>query len=105
MGVPVVTLAGDRHAARVGASLLTAIGHPEWIAASEEDYVQIACALAADAAGRRELRGSLREQLRASPLLDHAGQARRFGAAIRAGWRDVIAIPECARQAAVAAPA
>ena len=27
----VVALAGDRHIARVGASLLTAVGHPEWI--------------------------------------------------------------------------
>ena len=31
MGVPVVTLAGDRHASRVGVSLLQAAGHPEWV--------------------------------------------------------------------------
>ncbi len=51
MGVPVVALAGDRHAARVGASLLTAIGHPEWIAHSAGDYIRIAAALAVDRGG------------------------------------------------------
>jgi len=83
MGVPVVALAGDRHAARVGASLLTAIGHPEWIARTAAEYIRIAAAVAADHSG--ENRGaSLREQMRRSPLLDHRAQAARFGAALRA---------------------
>jgi predicted O-linked N-acetylglucosamine transferase (SPINDLY family) len=88
MGVPVVTLAGDRHVARVGASLLTAVGHAEWIAHSREDYIRIALGLARDIGRRRELRTGLRESLRRSPLLDHAGQAERFGAALRACWED-----------------
>jgi len=87
MGVPVVTLVGDRHIARVGASLLTALGHPEWIAESRKDYVRIAAALARDAALRRGLRAGLREEMGRSLLLDHAGQAGRFGAAVRACWR------------------
>ena len=36
MGVPVVSLIDDRHAARVGLSLLTAIGHPEWASENED---------------------------------------------------------------------
>jgi len=88
MGVPVVTLAGDRHIARVGASLLTAIGRPEWVAQSREEYIRIAVSLARDTAGRRELRTGLRPALLATPLLDHAGQAARFGAAVRSSWRD-----------------
>jgi predicted O-linked N-acetylglucosamine transferase (SPINDLY family) len=87
MGVPVVTLAGDRHAARVGVSLLTAIGHPEWIARDWTDYVVIATALANDTTGRAVWRQSLRGELRRSALLDHAGQAVGFGAAVRECWQ------------------
>jgi predicted O-linked N-acetylglucosamine transferase (SPINDLY family) len=88
MGVPVVTLRGDRHAARVGASLLTAAGHPEWIADDETSYVRIAAELAADVSRRTALRTGLRDEMKRSPLLDHAGQAARFGAALRACWVD-----------------
>jgi predicted O-linked N-acetylglucosamine transferase (SPINDLY family) len=88
MGVPVITLAGDRHAARVGVSLLTAAGHPEWIAHDWEDYLARAVALAGDPQKLAEGRTGLREDLRRSPLLDHAGQAARFGAALRAMWAE-----------------
>lgn len=88
MGVPVVTLAGDTHASRVGASLLKAVGVPELIATSEEDYVRIAAALAGDAAGLASLRGVLREKMRASELCDAAGFCRAFEAAIRGMWRE-----------------
>lgn len=92
MGVPVVTRAGDRHASRVGVSLLTAVGHPELIAADNEAYVRIAAELAADAPRRASLRAQLRSALRASPLLDHAGQAARFGAAVCDCWRKSLEI-------------
>jgi protein O-GlcNAc transferase len=39
MGVPTVTLRGDCHACNVGVSLLSAIGCPEWIASSAEQYM------------------------------------------------------------------
>jgi predicted O-linked N-acetylglucosamine transferase (SPINDLY family) len=87
MGAPVVTLRGDRHVSRVSASLLTAIGRSEWIAESPADYVIIAAKLAADRASLRETRASLRGAMQASALLDHAGQAARFGAALRECWR------------------
>lgn len=86
MGVPVVSRSGDRHVSRVGASLLTAIGHPEWIAENDDAYVRIATELAQDAGRRRDVRARLRSELRASPLLDHAGQAARFGRALEQCW-------------------
>ena len=47
MGVPVVTLAGDRHASRVGVSILTSLGLTELVAHSPDEYVAIAVRLAA----------------------------------------------------------
>ena len=88
MGVPVVTLAGDHHAARVGVSLLTAIGRREWIARDWADYAAIAVALAKNAAGRAVWRQSLRGEMQCSALLDHGGQAARFGRAVRQCWQN-----------------
>ena len=86
MGVPVVSLLGDRHASRVGASVLAAVGHLDWIASDETGYVAIARDLASNPERLKSLRQTLREDLRKSVLLDHAGQAARFGAALRACW-------------------
>lgn len=88
MGVPVVSLIGDRHAARVGLSLLTAIGHAEWAAESEEHYIEKAVTLAQDRALRSQLRESLRSEVSASILCDHKGQATRFQDALRQIWTD-----------------
>jgi predicted O-linked N-acetylglucosamine transferase (SPINDLY family) len=82
MGVPVVTLLGDRHAARVGASILRAIGMEECIAPSEDEYVRIASDLARDRARLAALRASLPARLPASPLCDAPAFARRFADAM-----------------------
>ncbi|MFM7052104.1 MAG: hypothetical protein ACKOYN_08245 [Planctomycetota bacterium] len=87
MGVPVVALEGDRHAARVGASLLRAAGAPELVAGSEDAFVAIASGLAADPGRLMELRAGLRGRLAASALLDRDMYARRFHEALRRAWR------------------
>jgi predicted O-linked N-acetylglucosamine transferase (SPINDLY family) len=74
MGVPVVTLAGDRPFTRSGASLLSNVGLQELIAATPESYVRIACALATDKERLAGLRTGLRGRMRASPLTN----AKRF---------------------------
>ncbi len=91
MGVPVVTLLGDRHAARVSASLLTAIGHPEWIAGTPEAYARIASDLIRDTAAITRLRASLRQDMLQSPLCDAAAYATRYFSAIRDCWRRACA--------------
>jgi len=97
MGVPVVSLCGDRHVSRVGASLLTAIGRTGWIAREADDTVRIAVALASDVAHLAAERSGLRARLAASSLMDHAGQAARFGAALRMGWTEWCARPTQSR--------
>src|SRR5262249_9028955 len=88
MGVPVVTLRGERHAARVGASILTALGLENLIAQTQDEYVKTAVKLARDRAGLAALRAGLRERMRTSPLCDGAGFARAVEAAYRTVWRD-----------------
>jgi predicted O-linked N-acetylglucosamine transferase (SPINDLY family) len=72
MGVPILTLPGQSFASRVGASLLTAIGMSELIAASRADYVVKALVLAAD----RTLKSRVAEAVRRSTLFDPVAFAR-----------------------------
>jgi protein O-GlcNAc transferase len=87
MGVPTVTLRGEVHAARVGASILTALGITEHIATTPKQYISRAAALARDTEALIRLRTELRQRLAASPLCDGAAYAARFGAVIRHAWR------------------
>ncbi len=87
MGVPVVTLLGDFHAARVSASLLSAVGLADLAAHGSAEYVRTAAALAADPARLAEIRRTLRSTMAASPLCDAKGHAFRFGQALRGMWR------------------
>jgi protein O-GlcNAc transferase len=88
MGVPVVTLSGDRHSARVGASLLAQINHREWVAQDVPSYVKIVTKLASDVAELSRLRAGLRAEVAASSLCNAQGFARAIEAAYRAMWRE-----------------
>ena len=81
MGVPVVTLAGNRHAGRVGASLLTRVALVDCIAADDADYVEIALRLAEDIPALAERRAGLRQRVKDSPLCDAAGFTAHMEAA------------------------
>ena len=87
MGVPVITLAGDRHAGRVGASLLAAVGFEAGIAATPEDYVLSARLLAGQPKLLATARRNLRADLARSPLRDHPAHARAVEEAYRAVWQ------------------
>jgi predicted O-linked N-acetylglucosamine transferase (SPINDLY family) len=86
MGVPVLTLAGDMHASRVGVSILTGVGLGEFICSNDSDYVTRAAALAGDRSRLVELRASLRQRLLASPVCDAAVFTERFFASIETAW-------------------
>jgi len=82
MGVPVITLRGDRHASRVSASLLHCVGHPEWVAGSWEQFQEIAVALATNRRALAAIRVKLRLDLLDSQLCRHGEQSRLFGEAL-----------------------
>jgi protein O-GlcNAc transferase len=88
MGVPIVTLLGQRFASRTGASMLTAMGLQEFIAHSPEQYLAIAVALAADLPRLAALRGGMRARMLASSLMDGARCTRSLEALYRGLWTD-----------------
>ena len=90
MGVPVITLRGNRHAGRMTASVLTRVGMEEWIAPSAEEYVAIARQKAADLPMLAEFRGVLREKMRKSSLCDGAGFVKEVEKAYRECYKKKV---------------
>jgi protein O-GlcNAc transferase len=86
MGVPVITLGGDRFAARHSLSHLSAVGLPELIASDEDSYHSIATDLARDLPRLEALRSGLRERMAASPLCDGPRFTRNLEDAYRSMW-------------------
>jgi protein O-GlcNAc transferase len=84
MGVPLITIAGTWMGGMLAASFLQALGHPEWIARSEDDYVSIVRTLARDVDKRKQLRKSQRSRMANSELCDGAGLARSLEHAMEA---------------------
>jgi predicted O-linked N-acetylglucosamine transferase (SPINDLY family) len=86
MGVPFVTLQDRPSVGRLGSSILEGVGHPEWIARTEDEYVEIAVALASNLEKLADLRAGLRNEMEAGPLMDEPGFARKVEAAYREMW-------------------
>ena len=78
MGVPVITLCGSHYVSRMATAVLQGANLGEWVAYSEDQYLQLgiqaAKRLDAIRAGRRQLRA----QLQASPLGDASDLARQL---------------------------
>ena len=88
MGVPVLTCRGDRPSLRGAASMLLAMKLGEFVAASVEDYVAKAVAVAKAPEKLSGLRGTLRSRLAACPHLRAGEYARSVEEAYRRLWRD-----------------
>ena len=82
MGVPVLTCVGETMASRVAASQLRAIGLPELVTGSLDEYEARALALARDARYVAQLRQRLVANRRTTPLFDMARFTRNFEAAL-----------------------
>lgn len=86
MGVPVLTLQGDRFLSRQGVGLLMNADLPEWIATDADDYVARAVTLGKDLDALAAMRASLRQRVVASPIFDATAFAHNLEQALRAMW-------------------
>ena len=93
MGVPVVSLVGDRPASRIGGSLLRQAGLGELVAENEDEFIAIAAKLASDMPALAQIRAGMRARLGKSSLRDDAGFARAMEKAYRTAWRNWCQAP------------
>ncbi len=79
MGVPVLTRLGTSMISRQSASLIAAAGMDGWVARSPDELVRIAAERAGSPEALARERSTMRERLAASPLMDAAAFAAKFG--------------------------
>jgi predicted O-linked N-acetylglucosamine transferase (SPINDLY family) len=87
-GVPVVAKLGHGVASRLSGAILSAIGMTEWIAANDDEYVDIALKHAAMPERLRAIRHELPERIATSSGCDPVGYAKAVEAAYRMMWKD-----------------
>ena len=90
MGAPTLTRHGDEFRGRVGLSLWTQLGLPEFATASADEYARRAVQLATDLTALRDLRPTWRDRMRRSPLCDAAGFTRGLEAAYLRMWAAAV---------------
>jgi predicted O-linked N-acetylglucosamine transferase (SPINDLY family) len=90
MGVPVVVNTGVNHVGLMGASRLRSVGLEDLVARDNDNYVDIATALANDVPRLEKLRATLRETMKASPLMDAPRFTRNLEAAYEKMWTNLL---------------
>jgi len=80
-GLPLLTRSGESYISRVGASLLTAVGLPELVTRSQDEFEELAVRLAGDEDRLRQLQQRLAASRASSPLFDTPRYARHLEAA------------------------
>lgn len=99
MGIPVVTLEGDRMVARWSAAMLRKAGLSRLVARSQAEYVEIARQLASHPDDLARLRRELPQQVARSPLCAERARTRQLERLYRHMWRAWLA-----RQAVIRRP-
>lgn len=87
VGVPVLTLPGATHSARVSASLIHRIGLGHWVARDREHFLDIGRKAAQNFQMLNEVRRQIQQAFEASPLRDGAAMARDLETAYRTMWQ------------------
>lgn len=95
MGVPVITIRGEGMIGRLSSSILKSGGCSEWIANTQEEYKNIAIALAKQGFNDRDQRMQLRKKVLKSKLTD----GKRLSDELERVYREAanISINDCSR--------
>lgn len=90
MGVPVITLRGDRYASRMGSSILTLLGLQELIGETPDEYIAKAVSLANDTDRLNNLRHNLRARIIQCDYGNTKQFARDFEKTLLALWNKYL---------------
>src|SRR5262249_54460927 len=90
-GLPVIVLEGTHYASRVSSSVLRAIGAPELIARTREEYAGLALRYAWDPAALAALKAKIAANRDSSPLFDTDRFLRNLERTYRTLWRRHVA--------------
>ncbi len=107
MGVPVITLVGERHNSRFGYSLLANVGLEELCAFDAAEYVQKAIALANDRERLREYHLTIRRKMELSPVMNdtiYMGELEQAYEKIFTAWLAGKALPDFPQEPAQITP-
>ena len=88
MGVPVITLAGERPVGRGGLSILSTLGRPEWVSQDTEEYIGVGKRLASQVEELAAIRRGMREEIRRSPLMDSERFTQEMEKHLRNIWKE-----------------
>jgi protein O-GlcNAc transferase len=90
-GVPVVTIQGSHTLSRMGASLLTAVGMPELITHTLDEYQDLAMKLATDKKIMKTIKAKLSKNRLKSPLFRTQLFVRNLEKAYLQAWKGLLA--------------
>jgi predicted O-linked N-acetylglucosamine transferase (SPINDLY family) len=93
MGVPVITLAGRGYVSRMSTAVLQGVGLHDWVATSEDHYLQLAIAQAQNLQSLRSRRDHWRRQLQLSPLGDTKDLMQHLEAAFLSMYQQKLIAP------------
>lgn len=86
MGVPVISLGGERHTSRVGLSILSRVGLEFFAAQTAEEYVAKATAMAQNLPSLAKIRATMRQRMAAGDLCNKTGFTENIEHAYREMW-------------------
>ena len=87
MGVPVITLRGNRHLFHFGESINSNLNMKDWIADNEHDYLKKAIEFSSDVNKISKIRINLRKEIISSPVFNSRIFSKNFDKLLWDTWK------------------